>query len=330
MCRKYETWKEYLAGSPTTAGALTRAIEKMIGRFAGDLPSLLTSVSVTCPGLEAEHMWTLLGCPETYAGALLDFSVMRYVQVRREEYHDLVDWDALQEACREYDEVEHQVRLEGANTKGHDEHLRELDSSDEEESLYEVLNLENMRKIRKQPGAPKWTGRLSKAHRDYLQKPERAEEHNLANAIWEVMRKMDRQGSAYLKEEWQEKHKKEKEKRRKERKKAKKAGHKSKKGKGRKSRDTDSSSGSPSESSTSSDSSSSSQSSGKSGRQKATQPANAGRKGKVEIRLVDGRQEFWSKKSQRWIDCTNPPEVPCPKCGQRHWYHEAEAFGCGV
>ena len=328
--QKYETWREYLAGSPTTAGALTRAIEKMIGRFAGDLPSLLTNISVTCPGLEPEHMWTLPGCFETYAGALLDFSVMQYVQVRREEYHDPEDWDALQEARREYDEVEHQVRLEGAHRKEQDEHLRALDSSDEEESPYEVLNLENVRKIRKRPGAPKWTVRLSKALRDYLQQPERVEEHSLANAIWEVMRKMDRQGSAYLKEEWKKKHKKEKKKRRKERKKAKKAGHKGKKGKGRKSKDTDSSSGSSSESSTSSDSSSSSQSSGKSGRQKATQPASAGRKGKVEIRVVDGRREFWSKKSQWWIDCTNPPEVPCPKCGQRHWYHEAEAFGCGA
>ena len=77
--QKYETWREYLAGSPATAGALTRAIEKMIGRFAGNLPSLLTDVSVNCLGLEPEHMWTLLGFFETYAGALLDFSVMRYV-----------------------------------------------------------------------------------------------------------------------------------------------------------------------------------------------------------------------------------------------------------
>ena len=73
-------------------------------------------------------MWTLLGCFETYAGALLDFSLMRYVQVRREEYHDPEDWDALQEARREYDEVEHHVTLEGANRKEQDEHLRELDS----------------------------------------------------------------------------------------------------------------------------------------------------------------------------------------------------------
>ena len=109
--QKYETWREYVAGSPMTAGALTRAIEKMIGRFTGDMPSLLRNVSVTCPGLEPEHMWTLLGCFETYAGALLDFSVMRNVQVRREEYHDAEDWDALQEARREYDEVEHNVRL---------------------------------------------------------------------------------------------------------------------------------------------------------------------------------------------------------------------------
>ena len=306
-----------------TAGALTRAIEKMIGRFAGDMPSLLRNVSVTCPGLEPEHMWTLLRCFETYAGALLDFSVMRYVQVRREEYHDAEDWDALQEARREYAEVEHHVRLEGANRKEQDGHLRDSSDVEEGERPYEVVNLENVQKIRKQPGAPKWTVRLSKALRDYLQQPERAEEHSLANAIWEVMRKMDRQGSAYLKEEWKKKHKKEKKRRRKERKKAKKAGHKSKRGKGRKSRDTESSSGSSSDSSTSSDS-------GRSGRQKATKRASAGRKGKVEIRVVDGRREFWSKKSQRWIDCTNPPEVPCPKCGQRHWYHKAEAFGCGA
>ena len=330
--QKYETWREYLAGSRMTARALTRAIEKMIGQFVGDLPSLLTNVSVTCPGLEPEHMWTLLGCFETCAGALMHLSVMRYVQVRREEYHDAEDWDALQEARREYDEVEHQVWLEGANRKEQHEHLRELDSSneEEEENPYDFLNLGNVRKIRKRPGAPKWTARLSKALRDYLQQPQRAEEHSLANAIWEVMRKMDRQGSAYLKEEWKKNHKKEKKRRRKERKKAKKAGQKSKKGKGRKWRDTDSSSGSSSDSSTSSEISSSSQSSGRSGRQKATQPASAGRKGKVEIRVVDGRQEFWSKKSHRWIDCTNPPEVPCPNCGQRHWYREAEAWLWGL
>ena len=84
-----------MAGLPTTAGALTRAIEKMIGRFKGNLPSLLTDVSVNCPGLEPEHFWKVLGCFETYVGALLDFSVTRYVQVRREEYHDPDDWDAL-------------------------------------------------------------------------------------------------------------------------------------------------------------------------------------------------------------------------------------------
>ena len=208
--QKYETWREYLAASQMKAGALTRAIEKMIGRFVGDMPSLLRNVSFTCPRLEPEHMWTLLGCFETYAGALLDFSVMRYVQVRREEYHDAEDWDALQEARREYDEVEHHVRLEGANRKEQDGHLRDSSDEEEEERPYEVLNLENVRKIRKRPGAPKWTVRLSKVLRDYLQQPERAEEHSVANAIWEVLRNMDRQGSAYLKEEWKKKHKKEK------------------------------------------------------------------------------------------------------------------------
>ena len=46
----------------------------------------------------------------------------------------------------------------------------------------------------------------------------------------------------------------------------------------------------------------------------------------MELRVVDGRREIWSTKSQKWIDCPNPPEVPCPKCGQEHCYHEAEAF----
>ena len=147
----------------------------------------------------------MLGCFQTYAGALLDFSVMLYVQVRGQEYHDAEDWDALQEARREYDELEHHVRLEGANRKEQDGHLRDSSDEEEEERPYEVLNLENVRKTRKRPGAPKWTVRLSKTLRDYLQQPERAEEHSLANARWEVMRKMDRQGSAYLKEQWKKK-----------------------------------------------------------------------------------------------------------------------------
>ena len=95
------------------------------------------------------------------------------------------------------------------------------------------MNLENVRKIRKRLGAPKWTVRLSKALPDYLQHPEKACEHSLANAIWDIMRTMDRQGSTYLKEEWKKKHKKEKKKRRRERKKAKRASHKNKKGKRR-------------------------------------------------------------------------------------------------
>ena len=148
--------------------------------------------------------------------------------------------------------------MDGAGRKEHEDRLRELESSDEEERQYEVLNLENVRKIRKRPGAPKWTVRLSKALRDYLQQPEKAGEHSLANAIWDIMRKMDRQGSTYLKEAWKKKHKKEKKKRRTERKKAKRANQKNKKGKRRRSRDTESSSGTTSESTNSAESSSSS------------------------------------------------------------------------
>ena len=48
------------------------------------------------------------------------------------------------------------------------------------------------------------------------------------------------------------------------------------------------------------------------------------------MRIVDGLKRFWSKKQQKWIDCGSPSEMPCPKCGQRHWYHEDEAFGYGI
>ena len=61
--QKYETWREYLAGSPTTAGALTRAIEKMMGRFAGDLSSLLTNVIAPARGWSQSicgHCWGVL------------------------------------------------------------------------------------------------------------------------------------------------------------------------------------------------------------------------------------------------------------------------------
>ena len=79
----------------------------------------------------------------------------------------------MQEARTEYDEVEHHVQLEGAKRKEQDGHLRDSSDEEEEERPYEVLNPENVRKIMKRPGAPKWTVRLSKALRDYLQQPMR-------------------------------------------------------------------------------------------------------------------------------------------------------------
>ena len=48
------------------------------------------------------------------------------------------------------------------------------------------------------------------------------------------------------------------------------------------------------------------------------------------MRIAGGRWEFWSQKQQKWIDYTSPLEAPSPKCGQQHWYHDAEAFGCGA
>ena len=256
---------------------------------------------------------------------------MRYVQVHRAEYHNPEDRDALQEARKEYDEVERQVRLEEEDKNERGERLEGRDNSEEDERLYEVLNFEKVRKIRKRPGAPKWTIRLSKVLRDYLKEPTKADEHSLADDIWRVMMKMDRWGETYLKEEWRKKQKKEKKKRGKERKKAKKTARKGKKSRRRRSRVSESSSSGSSSCSTDTlESSSSSSSSGRGSRQRQTPPASSGKKHKVEIRVVDGRQGFWSGKGQKWIDCTNPPAVPCPKCGQRHWYHEAEASGCGA
>ena len=75
----------------------------------------------------------------------------------------------------------HQVRL-------HEDRMREPGPSDEEERQYEVLNLENVHKIRKRPGAPKWTVRLSTTLRDYLQQREKAGQYGLVNAIFLCLR----------------------------------------------------------------------------------------------------------------------------------------------
>ena len=139
---------------------------------------------------------------------------MRYVQVHRAEYHSLDDWDALQEARKQYGEVEKHVRLEEEDKNERGEIFEGRDSSEDDERPYEVLNFENVRKIRKRPGAPKWTIRLSKALQDCLKKPAKADERSLANAIWRIMMKMDRGGETFLKEKWRKKQKKEKKKRR--------------------------------------------------------------------------------------------------------------------
>ena len=265
--QKYETWREYLGGWTTTAGALTRAIENMVGRYKGTLPSLLAEISRSRPGIEPKHLWPLLGGFETYASALLHFSVMCHVQVHRAEYHSPDDWDALQEASKEYDEVERQVRLEAEDKNECGERFEELDISEDDERLYEVLNLENARKIRKRPEAPKWTIRLSKALWDYPKEPAKADERSLVKDIWRIIMKMDRGGETYLKEEWKKKQKRENKMRRKERKKAKKTARNGKKIRRRRLRDSKSSSSrSSSCSSDTSESSSSSQSSGRGSR----------------------------------------------------------------
>ena len=207
--QKYETWREYLVGSPAPAGALTRAREDdrqvctqlafCVDGRRRQLPGAGTRAYVGVTGM----FRNVCRCPVGFLRDEICVGSPRGVS-RRD------DLDALQEARREYDEVEHQVRLEGVNRKEHDDRLGELESSDEEESPYEVLSLENVRKMGKRPGAPKWTVSPSKDLREYLQHPEKAGEHGLANAIWDIMRKTDRQGSAYLKEEWKKKHKKEK------------------------------------------------------------------------------------------------------------------------
>ena len=319
--QKYDTWRGYLLGAPPTAGAFTRTIENMVRRFSGDRVVLLAELAKVSSGFTPDHLWPLLGPFEIYAGAVLDFSVLRYVQVQRGEYHNTQDWDALHEA-REVEIEEEVVRAAQHEP---------LEANSDEESPYDAPTLDNMRKILKRPGAPKGTIGLSRALLDYLQEPERVGEQRLAHAVWNVMKEMHRQGVSYLKEQRQEKKKKEK-KRRKERKKARKEAKKSgKERKGKKSTDWSSFSSSSSGGSTAGgDNTSSSSSSSAAGPPKITQQPKASKCGKPEMRILNGRREFWSHKQPKWINCTNPPEVPCPKCAQRHWYHKAEAFGCGA
>ena len=63
----------------------------MVRRFNGDVAVLWAKVAKICPGITPDHVRPLLWAFEAYAGAVLDFTVLRYVQVQRGEYHSEED-----------------------------------------------------------------------------------------------------------------------------------------------------------------------------------------------------------------------------------------------
>ena len=90
-----------MVGAPHTIGAFTGAIAHMVRSFSGDVPAQMVEVEKVCPGMASDHLWPLLGAFKTYARAISDFTMPRYVQVHRNEYHSEEDWDALQEARKD-------------------------------------------------------------------------------------------------------------------------------------------------------------------------------------------------------------------------------------
>ena len=79
--QKYNTWRVYLSGAPAPTVALTRAIKNMVRRLSGDVIVPLSEVATICLRIAPDHLWPFLGAFEAYAGAMLDFTVLRYLQV---------------------------------------------------------------------------------------------------------------------------------------------------------------------------------------------------------------------------------------------------------
>ena len=125
----------------------------MVRRFNGDTAVSVVEVAKGCPGVTLDHMWPLLGAFEAYTGVVLNLFRLRYVQVRRGEYCSAEDTDALHDACKEYDEVERQVEIEEEEACATRNESKE--GSNDEQSPYDALTLDNVRKVCRRPPAPK-------------------------------------------------------------------------------------------------------------------------------------------------------------------------------
>ena len=103
---KYHTGHGYLEGSPPTSQAVNQIVERMMTGFKGDPNALVAEVAKMCPSISAKHTRTIVVAFKCYARAVLDFQVLRFIQVHRGEVYSEADRDAVQQARMEYNEVE--------------------------------------------------------------------------------------------------------------------------------------------------------------------------------------------------------------------------------
>ena len=203
------------------------------------------------------------------------------------------------------------------------------------------LKRDNLRRVRKRKGAPKWVRKLTKMVDSMTKKStEEVPLGIVAQEIWGIVMELDRDGRRLLKDEAKNKKQREKEKKKKAKAKAKKRTKKEQKRRKHEDRkkskmavsdsSDESSSSSDSSDSPTSDSSSDSSSdySGSSfDGEKRTRPRDSGgrngtmksRRGRpkdFEFWWINGRQLFHTNKGT-WHDCTNPPSRPCKFCGNR-------------
>ena len=196
------------------------------------------------------------------------------------------------------------------------------------------LNRDNLCRVRKQKGAPKWVRKLSKMVETMAKNSaEEVPMGVIAHEIWDVIMELDKDGRRLLKDEAKNRKQREREKKKKPKAKAKKRAKeeqkrpKSESRKEAKRADTDSSddssssndswdtrsSDSSSDSSSDTDSSSDKDRKSKSrdgGGRDGTLKPRRGRPEDFEFRWINGRKHFRTNKCT-WQACTNPPSRPC-------------------
>ena len=213
------------------------------------------------------------------------------------------------------------------------------------------LNRDNLRRIRKRKGAPKWVRTLSKMVETMAKNSaEEVPMGVIAQEIWDAIIDLDKDGRRLLKDAAKNRKQREREKSKKATTKAKKRAKKEQKRRKQESRkkakraDTDSSddsssssdSSDPTSSDLSSDSSSDSDSSPDNDRESKSRDGGGrdttlkprrGRPEDFEFRWINGRKRFRTNKGT-WQDCTTAPSRPCKFCGSWHWAFQSAEFGC--